>query len=171
KGFAANGTAYDLGPHLIDNVIVLFGRPVSFHKTIGSYREGSEVTDYFHLHMKYPNGLNVYLTAGLLIAEPLPAFVLHGKLGSFVKNRSDVQEEQLDKGMLPVNAAYGIEPGGSEGKLVTFDATGQKVVEWLPSKKGDYKGLFEAVYHTLRENALYPVTEEHIAWQLEMLEA
>ncbi|RCH54234.1 oxidoreductase [Mucilaginibacter hurinus] len=169
-GFAANGVAYDLGPHLIDNAIALFGRPLSFHKTEGKYRENSQVTDYFHLHMVYPKGLNVYLTSGLLIAEALPAFVIHGKLGSFIKNRTDVQEDQLIGGMMPTNAAYGLEPEHSEGKLVTFDAEGQKVVEWLPSKKGDYSDLFKAVYHTIKDGALFPVSEEHIAWQLEMLE-
>lgn len=171
KGFAANGIAYDLGPHLIDNAIDLFGKPLSYHKTIGSYRDNSQVTDYFHLHMKYPNQLNVYLTAGLLIAEPLPAFVVHGKLGSFVKKRSDVQEEQLDKGMMPTDKAYGVEPENCEGKLVAFDNEGQKVEEWVPSKKGNYEELFKAVYHTIRDNALFPVTEEQIVWQIEMLEA
>lgn len=168
--YPANGTAYDLGPHLIDNAIALFGNPVSYHKTLGSYREGSQVADYFHLHMVYPNQLNVYLTAGLLIGEALPAFVLHGKLGSFIKNRTDVQEDQLIAGMMPINEAYGIEPENSEGKLVTYDENQQKIVEWIPSKKGDYSRLFEAVYNTIRNGALFPVTEEHITWQIEMLE-
>ncbi|MCD8741781.1 Gfo/Idh/MocA family oxidoreductase [Mucilaginibacter roseus] len=171
KDMAANGISYDLGPHLIDNAIALFGRPVGWHKTTGSYREGSQVDDYINLHLKYPNQVNVYLTAGLLIAEHLPAFVVHGTLGSFVKTRTDVQEDQLNTGMMPVDAAYGVEPEGSEGKLVTFDENGEKVAEWVPSKKGDYKNLFKAVYHTIREGALFPVTEEHIAWQIEILEA
>ncbi|MBE9584150.1 Gfo/Idh/MocA family oxidoreductase [Mucilaginibacter sp. JRF] len=171
KDMAANGITYDLGPHLLDNAIALFGRPLSWHKTTGSYREGSQVDDYINLHLKYPNQVNVYLTAGLLIAEHLPAFVIHGKLGSFVKPRTDVQEDQLNEGMMPTDTAYGIEPAGSEGKLVTFDEQGQKVVEQVPSKKGDYKNLFKAVYHTIREGALYPVTEEHIAWQIKILEA
>ncbi|GAA4329985.1 Gfo/Idh/MocA family oxidoreductase [Mucilaginibacter gynuensis] len=171
KEFAANGVAYDLGPHLIDNVIALFGRPLNFHKVTASHRDNSEVVDYFQFHMAYPNQVNVYITAGLLIAEHLPAFVIHGKLGSFVKTRTDVQESQLDAGMMPTDPAYGIEPEGSEGKLVTFDENGEKQIEWIASKKGDYKSLFKAVYHTIRENALFPVTEEHIAWQLELLEA
>jgi scyllo-inositol 2-dehydrogenase (NADP+) len=171
KDMPANGVDYDLGPHLIDNAIALFGQPIGFNKTTGSYRENSQVTDYFNIHLKYPNQLNVYLTGGLLIAEPLPAFVLHGTLGSFVKTRTDVQEDQLLAGMMPVEPGYGIEPEGKEGKLVTFDSNGDKVEEWIPSKEGDYRKLFTAVYHTIRENALFPVTEEHIAWQLEILEA
>jgi scyllo-inositol 2-dehydrogenase (NADP+) len=167
----ANGLVYDLGPHLIDNIIALFGRPLSFHKTTGIYREGSEVNDYFNYHLIYPNQLNVYLTSCLLIAENLPGFVVHGALGSFVKDRNDVQEAQLDAGMLPTDPAYGIEPEGSDGKLVTMDPDNKKITEWLTAPKGNYPGLFEAVYHTIRNNALFPVTEEHVAWQLELLEA
>jgi scyllo-inositol 2-dehydrogenase (NADP+) len=167
----ANGLGYDLGPHLIDNVICLFGKPLSFKKTTGIYREGSEVADYFHYHLSYPNQLNVYLTSGLLLAEVLPGFAVHGTLGSFVKERCDVQEAQLDGGMLPTDEGYGIEPAGSDGKLVLMDIDNGRLVEQLVPPKGNYNGLFDAVYHTVRENALYPVTEEHVAWQLELLEA
>jgi len=168
---AGNGLVYDLGPHLIDNAICLFGKPLSFVKTTGIYRENSEVPDYFHYHLKYPNQLNVYLTSGLLIAEVLPGFAVSGTLGSFVKERNDMQEAQLDSGMMPTDAAYGREPEGSNGKLVLMDVDNKPVTEYLAPPKGDYNGLFNAVYHTIRDSALYPVTEEHIAWQVEMLEA
>jgi len=167
----ANGLVYDLGPHLIDNAICLFGKPLSFTKTTGVYRENSEVPDYFHYHLKYPNQLNVYLTSGLLIAEVLPGFAVSGTLGSFVKERNDVQEAQLDGGMMPTDNAYGIEPEGCDGKLVLMDMDNKPAIEYLAPPKGDYNGLFNAVYHTIRDNALYPVTEEHIAWQVDMLEA
>ncbi|AMR30893.1 oxidoreductase [Mucilaginibacter sp. PAMC 26640] len=171
KDTPANGLVYDLGPHLIDNAIALFGKPLSFHKTTGIYREGSEVPDYFHFHLLYPNQLNVYLTAGLLMAEEQPGFVVNGTVGSFVKARTDVQEAQLDKGMMPDDEAYGVEPAGSEGKLVTVGADNKKTAEPVASDRGDYMQIFDAAYHTIRNNALFPVTEEHIAWQLELLEA
>ena len=165
-----NGLVYDLGPHLIDNAIALFGKPVSFRKTTGIYRENSAVYDYFNYHLKYNDQLNVYLTSGLLIAEALPGFVVHGTLGSFVKDRCDVQEAQLDGGMMPDEPSYGIEPEGSEGKLVLMDELNQKHVQWIKAPKGNYNGLFDAVYNTIRKNALFPVTEEHVTWQLKLLE-
>lgn len=171
KATPANGLVYDLGPHLLDNIIALFGKPLSFHKTTGIYREGSEVPDYFNYHLFYPNQLNVYLTSSLLTAENLPGFVVHGTLGSFVKDRCDSQEAQLDGGMLPTDPAFGIEPEGSDGKLVTMGVDNKKTIEWIKPLKGQYSGLFEAVYHTIRNNALFPVTEEQVAWQLELLEA
>jgi len=171
KSMAPNGLAYDLGPHLVDQAVSLFGRPLKFTKTTATYREGSEVDDYFHFHLSYPHNLNVYLTSCLLIAQPLPSFVVHGSLGSYIKDRVDVQEAQLDKSILPTDPAYGIEPGGSEGKLVTIGFDGQKNIEVIQSYKGQYIQLFEAVYQAIRNNALYPITEEHIAWQIELLQA
>ncbi len=171
KETPANGLVYDLGPHLVDNIIALFGKPLSFTKTTGIYRKGSEVTDYFNYHLLYPNQLNVYLTSCLLIAEGLPGFVVFGTLGSFIKERCDVQEAQLDKGMLPTDLAYGIESDGNEGKLVIMGINDQKTISRVKSLKGNYNGLFDAVNHTIRNNALFPVTEEHVAWQLELLEA
>ena len=168
---APNGLAYDLGPHLIDQAISLFGRPLKFTKTTATYREESQVDDYFHFHLSYPNQLNVYLTSGLLIAQPTPSFVVHGTLGSYIKDRVDVQEAQLDKGIPPADPAYGIEPEGTEGKLVTVDEHNQKNIELTSSYKGQYIQLFETAYQTIRNGALYPITEEHIAWQIEMLEA
>ena len=166
-----NGLVYDLGPHLIDQVISLFGRPLSFHKVMANHRENSDVIDYFNFHLAYPNQLNVYLTSSLLVGQPMPSFIVHGTLGSFIKDRVDVQEPQLDKGMLPTDPAYGQEPEGCEGRLVLIDADGKKQKETVPPLKGDYTHLFEAVYQSIRNNALYPISEEHIAWQVELLEA
>lgn len=171
KSAAANGLVYDLGPHLIDQAISIFGRPLSFKKTTATHRESSEVVDYFNFHLAYPHQLNVYLTSGLLIAAQLPAFVVHGTLGSYIKDRCDMQEAQLDGSVLPTDLKYGVEPKGSEGKLVTVALDAKKTVETIDSKKGCYMELFEAVYHTIRNNALYPITEEHITWQVELLEA
>ncbi len=171
KSMAPNGLVYDLGPHLIDQAISLFGRPLRFKKTSAIYRENSEVIDYFNYHLSYPNQLNVYLTSGLLIAEPLASFVVHGTLGSYIKGRFDAQEAQLDSSLPPTDPAYGLEPAGSDGKLVTMGLDNQKTIEYIKSGRGQYMQLFEAVYHTIRDHALYPITEEHIAWQVELLEA
>ena len=166
-----NGLIYDLGAHLVDNAIALFGRPLSFEKTTGVYREDSEVPDYFNFHLKYPNQLNVYLTSGLLMAGGLPGFAVYGALGSLIKERRDVQEAQLDQGVLPTVTGFGIEPDGSDGKLILMDFDNTPHLELVHPEKGDYNGLFDDVYHTIRNNALFPVTEEQVAWQIELLEA
>jgi scyllo-inositol 2-dehydrogenase (NADP+) len=171
KDTPINGIVYELGPHLIDQAIHLFGRPLTFDKLITIQRENSVVPDYMNYRLTYPAGLIVYLTSALLIADPLPAFTINGAIGTYTKYRCDVQEAQLDKGILPTDDVYGIEPLGMEGKLVTIGADGEKNIEFIPSLKGAYANLFYAVYHSIRENALYPITEEHMAWQMELLEA
>ncbi|MNI75949.1 hypothetical protein D3C73_1321400 [compost metagenome] len=84
---------------------------------------------------------------------------------------ADVQEQQLIDGMLPNNPVYGIEPHGSEGKLVTFDKTNQKHISYPLPHKGDYNLLFNAIYENIVNDVEYPITIEHIRWQLELLSA
>jgi predicted dehydrogenase len=165
-----SGLAYNLGPHLLDQVISLFGKPLQYHTFTASNRSGSQVDDYAFFHLVYGNNLQVYVHTSLLVARPLPAFVLHGTKGSFLKNRTDIQETQLDQGISPVSENYGIEIPGNEGELTLIDDNGQKTTEYVSSPEGNYTQLFEAVYQQLRNNQPYPITNEHILWQIEMLE-
>lgn len=167
----ASGLMYDLGPHLLDQAISLFGKPRSFNKVLGKHRKNTQVDDYFMIHLTYSNDLNVFLTASLLVADPQKAFVLHGATGSYVKGRSDVQEEQLLKGMKISNPAFGIESPESKGRLTLMDEQGNPHVSYIDSETGNYMGLFEAVYQSLINNKAYPITEEQIITQLEILEA
>jgi scyllo-inositol 2-dehydrogenase (NADP+) len=165
-----SGLAYNLGPHLLDQVISLFGKPLQYHTSKGANRSGSQVDDYAFFHLVYANNLEVYVHTSLLVARPLPAFVVHGTKGSFLKNRTDIQETQLDQGISPVDENYGIEMPGNEGELTLIDDNGQKTTEYVSSPAGSYTQLFEAVYQQLRNNQPYPITNEHILWQIEILE-
>lgn len=167
----ASGLLYDLGPHLLDQAISLFGKPSSFYKVLGKHRPDTKVDDYFMIHLAYPNDLNVFLTSSLLVADPQKAFVLHGSAGSFIKGRSDVQEEQLLKGMKLSDPVYGIEPAKSKGRLTIIDDQGNPDISYVDSENGNYIGLFEAVYQSIINEKPYPVTEDQIITQLEILEA
>ncbi len=169
--YAASGLSYDLGPHLLDQAISLFGKPDHFHKVLTKNRENTKVDDYFAIQLSYPNQLNVFLTASMLVAEIQNAFVINGTMGSFNKNHADVQEEQLLKGMKPTDEAYGIENPADAGKLTLVTKDGGRTTELVPSDKGDYNGIFEAVYQTIINNEQYPITEEDILVQLEILES
>ncbi|SDK32795.1 Predicted dehydrogenase [Pedobacter sp. ok626] len=168
---AASGLIYDLGPHLLDQAISLFGKPDSYHKILGENRKNTKVNDYFSIHLSYPNSVNVFVHANLLVADPLPAFVLHGSHGSFIKDRSDVQEEQLLQGMKLNDPIYGVELPGRAGKLTLIDEHGNKIQHLIPSLKGDYIPLFEAIYQNITNQVAYPITEEQIITQLEILES
>ena len=164
-----SGLLHDLGPHVIDQALSLFGRPLSARKTLGHYRPGTRVDDYFSLHLRYPAGLNVWVSSGLLIADPVPAYVLHGTRGSYQKGRTDVQEAQLLLGTSPLAPGYGHEKPGQEGRLTLADSAGARTTGPDPAAPGNYLGLFEAVYQTIRAGVPYPVGDEQLRWQLELL--
>lgn len=166
----AVGLAYDLGPHLVDQAVALFGRPLGVGKVQGTFRPGSRVDDFFSFHLRYPAGLNVWLTAGLLVAAPGPAYVLHGTQGSYQKGRTDPQEAQLLAGVRPTDPAYGREPPGREGRLTLAGPAGPPQTRPDPAAPGNYLGLFDAVLQTIRHGRPYPVRDEEVAWQLEILE-
>jgi predicted dehydrogenase len=167
----ATGLQYDLGPHLLDQALTLFGKPLSYYKVLGKNRKDTKVDDYFSIHLKFENGANVYLTASMLVVEPLPAFVLHGDGGSFIKERADIQEEQLLAGMKLSEPGYGIEPKEKEGRLTTIDADGTKNLEYVGSETGSYLPLFESVYRGIVNNEPFQVKPEQVLWQLQILES
>lgn len=169
--YEASGLQYDLGPHLLDQAIALFGKPEKYYKILSKNRVGTKVDDYFFIQLSYPNELHVFLTASMLVVDVKDAFVLNGVMGSFSKNHADVQEAQLLKGIKPTNSTYGIEDESDAGKLTLIAENGERTTEFIPSEKGDYTGLFEAVYQSLVHDVPYPITEEDILAQLEILEA
>ena len=166
----AVGLAYDLGPHLVDQAVALFGRPLGVRKVQGHFRPGGRVDDFFSFHLRYPAGLNVWLTAGLLVAAPGPAYVLHGTQGSYQKGRTDPQEAQLLAGLRPTDPAYGQELPGSDGHLTLAGPDGALGTQRDPAPLGNYLGLFDAVAQTIRHGRPYPVRAEEVAWQMEILE-
>jgi len=167
----ATGLQYDLGPHLLDQAIALFGKPIKFNKILSKNRLNTKVDDYFAIQLTYPNELNVFLTASMLVADINNAFVINGMLGSFTKNHADVQEAQLLKGMKPTDEGYGIENSADAGQLTLVTDNGGRVVEIVASEKGDYAGIFEAIYQNINHNVPYPITENDILAQLEILES
>ena len=105
-----------------------------------------------------------------LVADPQLVFIIHGALGTYTKNRTDVQENQLKEGMLPENVLYGLESPESECLLTTVDSNGLKKQEKIAAKKANYINVFEDVYQTMRMGKDYSVTEEQIIEQLQILE-
>ena len=166
-----SGVLYNLGPHLLDGVISLFGIPKVWKKTLGEFRPKTVVDDYAQIHLSYHNNLQVYITTSLLVADPGPAFVLHGTKGSFKKNRADVQEHQLLNGMKPDDPNYGIERPDQQGQLTIAGETGEKTKIEVESKQASYINVYNDVYQTIRNGKPFSVTETQIIQQLEILEA
>ncbi len=106
RAIPGSGLLYDLGAHLIDQALVLFGRPEFITADILSQRDNAQADDYFHITLKYER-LRVILHSGMLVKEPGPHFLVHGDKGSFCKYGLDSQEETLKSGGLPGTPKYG----------------------------------------------------------------
>lgn len=169
KPFPASGIAYDLGSHLIDQVIALFGKPEKSLSIGTKNRDHTEIEDYVNFILSYASGLEVYVTTSYLVADPGPGYIVHGTKGSFKKHRTDVQEMQLVKGVLPNDPTYGKEGEGAEGILTYFKEDGEKQIELIKPSEGNYSELFNSVYQQIREGIPFPVKEEEILDQLEII--
>ena len=166
-----NGVLYDLGSHLLDQVISLFGCPLEWKESLGYFREKTAVDDYAYLSLEFPQDLHVTITMSMLVADIQPAFILNGTLGSYVKKRADTQEKQLLNNVCVSNPLFGIEESGNEGILTTISADGVKVEEKMPSQRSSYINMFDRVYKTIKNAQPYPVTKNQILKQIEILES
>ena len=154
-----SGILYDLGSHLIDQVLCLFGMPDELFAHLQVQRPGGKSIDQFELLLFYP-GLKVTLKAGMLVREPLPHFILTGTKGSFVKFGMDTQEAGLKNGLNPFNSPHwGEEPDSIWGNINT-DINGVHQHGRIKSETGDYRAFFENVYKAIRLNEPLMVTSQ-----------
>jgi scyllo-inositol 2-dehydrogenase (NADP+) len=153
------GILPDLGPHLIDQALQLFGMPTAVFADATNMRPISQVEDYMELLLFY-NNLRVRLKGSYLVREALPAYIFHGTKGSFIKPRADVQETDLQKERNLTDADWGTEPETGKGLLHT-DKDGQNIIrEYIVSEKGNYMSYYNGIYEALRNNKPLPVTAE-----------
>ncbi len=163
------GVLYDLGSHLIDQALTIFGMPGAVFGDVRIIRKDSVVDDYFELILYYDH-LRVRLKSSYLVREALPAYVLHGRKGSFIKSKSDVQEALLMKGVLPDTPDWGAEAPFEWGLLHT-EIDGKVVKEFLPSGNGNYLDYYQGIYAALREGKPNPVTAEEGLNVIKVIEA
>ena len=142
-----NGILYDLGPHLIDQALSLFGLPLSIYADIKTQRIESKIDDYFELQLYYPQ-LKVILKASAFVREAGPRFILHGRNGSFIKYGLDPQEEHLKHGIKPSDEGYGEDDPSNFGTLHT-EINGEVVRKKVESINGNYITYFENVYQSI----------------------
>ena len=149
------GTLYNLGSHLIDQALVIFGFPDAVYADIRKQRTGSLVDDLFDLSLFYP-GVKVTLKSSYLIREPGPRFMLHGTEGSYIKHGADPQEEALNKGHFPDEPGWGKEPEENWGLLNTT-LNGMHYIGRIETLPGCYQEFYYKLYDTLVNGAALPV--------------
>jgi len=163
------GTLFDLGIHLIDQAVNLFGAPEGIFARLFNQREGSVTDDSFDLKLIYPD-LNVTLKASVFVKEPGPRFQVHGTKGSFVKYGLDSQEAQLRLGKLPGTRGYGIEPASQRGILNTV-VPGKEFRGRYKTFPGDYMEFFNNVHSVIVNGVEMAIKPEDALLNIRIIEA
>jgi predicted dehydrogenase len=138
------GLWFDLGPHLIDQAVQLFGLPESINASFAVLRKGGETDDWAHVQLNY-RSLRVILHTSLLASGGGPRSLLHGTLGSWAKFGADVQEKQLVAGVRPGSPGFGDDPDpgilyeGATGKQTRIPAPAVNQAKY-------YVGIREALW-------------------------
>ena len=160
------GAWMDLGPHLLDQALVLFGEPLAIAADIGVQRQRAGADDYFHVLLRYPT-LRVILHGSLLTAASDLRLAVHGTKASFVKHGLDPQEAQLKAGMTPGAPGWGRD--SRHGVLTTVENDVQVHTDVRPEVTG-YRTFYAGVREAIRNGAPSPVPVEQALRVMELLE-
>jgi scyllo-inositol 2-dehydrogenase (NADP+) len=165
----SSGIWYDLGSHLIDQAISIFGKPEKYFGTKTLNRKDTQVEDFAFMHIIFPEKINVFITTSMLVLDAQPGIIIHGTKGTFVKDFCDEQENQLMNGLSPTNSNFGIELPNREGKLTYINDKNETTIEKINSIKGNFNGLFDELYQSIRHKKEFQIRNEQIIEQLKLL--
>jgi scyllo-inositol 2-dehydrogenase (NADP+) len=163
-----SGILYDLGPHLVDQALTLFGQPEAIAADVRMERDGAVVDDAFDILLRFRK-LTVLLRATMLACAPGPRFVLNGTLGSYVKYGTDPQEEALKAGGRPGEPGWGEEDPSHWGTLTLAEASGT-VSRAIPTEPGDYRAFYANVRDAIDGKAPLAVTADQATRVVRLLE-
>ena len=158
------GILFDLGSHLIDQAIVLFGVPEAVTAQCRNMREGSNNVDYFDLTLHYPEHLAV-LHADLFSANPNQRFTVKGTKGTYTKYGLDPQEERLIQGQLPQQPSWADEEKEHYGTF--YSEEGQRAIV---TERGGYQHYFRKVAESIVNQTPPPVSAEESLWNIKLIE-
>ncbi len=172
ENLPGSGLWFDLGAHLVDQVLQLFGPPDAVQVDLATQREGAQVNDWFHAQLKFESrhpGLRVILHGSALVPEIGPRWTVHGTSGSFIKYGLDPQEDALKAGRRPQLTAlqdWGHDPNvGQVVRHEAMDADGgdtQRVVRAAPDVPGNYLLYYSQLRDHLAGQGPVPVTQEQV---------
>lgn len=155
-----SGIFFDIGPHLIDQALQLFGTPEALHADLRIERDAGVVDDSFDVVMHYPHGLRAVLRSTTMAVVPRPRFILHGARASFRKELIDPLESMLRSGRVPEGENWNVEPERNWG-VATFAKGDQLVQERIPSQ-GDWRTFYAGVRDAILGVAPPPVTSQQM---------
>lgn len=152
-----SGILYDLGSHLIDQALHLFGMPSNIFADLQAQRPGAKTTDYFHLILGYENGLRVLLHGGCMVKNAGPRFEIHGTRGSLIKYGMDSQEEALKQGSKPGDPGWGKDQPENYA-VITTDFEGLELSGTIETETGSYEAYYQGIASSILSGTPLPVT-------------
>lgn len=165
KNVPGNGITYDLGSHLIDQVVLLLGAPDSVQADIRRQRSGAVADDHFDIVLDYGDK-KARVTAGVLVNAPTPKFLILGEKGSYQKFGLDVQEAAFKAGEKPEGESWGMEAEDKWGKLYLEDE-----VKSFPTLPGDYRVFYQNMADAILKEKELKVTLPQTISVLKIIEA
>jgi predicted dehydrogenase len=163
---AGGGLLLDLGSHLVDRAMLLFGRPLQVYAEMDTRRPGNAAEDDVFIALEHAGGVRSHLWANAVAAHLGPSMRLLGRDGAYVKQGLDIQEEALRAGGVPGTPGWGVEPPDLWGQLVAGGEA--RAVETVP---GNWAAYYVGVVESLTTGTPPPVTVEDGVAVLEVLDA
>jgi len=167
-----SGLWVDLGSHLVDQAVQLFGCPDTIQLDTAVLRDGAVVEDYFHAVLRYESGphapLRVVLHSTTLAAHAAPRYIVHGTLGSYVKHGVDTQEDALRAGQRPPAVGWGDDP--LDGQLSLAGPGGTFTKRSIPTRAGNYVDYYAAVRDAILGHGPNPVPPDQAVALMELLD-
>ncbi|WP_068617687.1 oxidoreductase [Paenibacillus tuaregi] len=162
------GMLYDLGAHLIDQALYLFGNPISVYGDVFAQRAGSVVDDYFHIILNYGE-MRAILHSGSIVRSSGPKFQVHGSKGSFIKFGLDSQEDALRQGKKPGSPGWGRDQEQWYGELTT-EIGEQEITKKLETIPGSYENFYQGIFQSITDQAPVPVSPSEAMNTIKVIE-
>lgn len=166
-GEKGTGLVYDLGVHLMDQVVDLFGKPTALYADVRTQHKDAAGDDNFRITFYYPDK-NVVMSASKYSRENPPHIALHGRLGSYIKQHTDNQEALLSKGVAPIGE-WNTESEKDWG-ILNSEINGEAIRQKFKTVPGNYQAYYDNIYAVLTQQAELSVTAEQAAFVLELIE-
>jgi predicted dehydrogenase len=168
KDHRAAGLWQDLGPHLVDQVLQLFGVPSGVYADLTTQRVNGAAPDYAHVLLRYPHRRVILHMTQSVHASGL-RFAVHGTTGSYIKHGLDPQEDQSKAGMKPSDGRWGVDD--SPGLLTRITPEGNALETTIPNARGNYAAFYAQVHTTICNGGPPPVTPAEAVDVMTIIEA
>jgi len=164
------GILYNLGSHMLDQALVLFGMPDEVDARVGIQRPGGRVDDFYDIRLQYKE-LNVIIKSSYLVREQGPRYILHGTQGSFITNSGiDPQEQALKEKKIPGSIGWGTHDQESWGKI-NSTINGLHIEGKIETIPGNYMAFYQNLYEVIREGKPLDVKPEQARDVIILIEA